>query len=408
MMSGRINHAVMRDRNRALVLEVIRRDGPVGRAQVARATDLGKPAVSAIVDDLLRGGRVREAGRGTTGVDGGRPSVLLEFEPTSEAYLAAQIGVHTTTVVVADGAGAIRATRSAASIRGDGAAGTALLGALADGVLADAGTPRHVVRSAGLALPGLINRRTGMLDVAPNLGWHAVEIERAAADALGVPVTVHNITQAAAFAESRFGAAAGTDSFVWVYAGSGIGAAIVMEGELLLGARGLAGEIGHCRVVEDGPACGCGGVGCLETVASGLAVERAGRAAATGRRRSALRGRDGVTTNDVLEAAAAGDVVSAGILREAGSRLGRGISYLIRITDPDLVVVGGPLAEAGELLLDPIRRALRLDLSGTDPVPVVGSAVGDHAPLTGALLLAMDAGGAPLPARIGPPLVAAG
>lgn len=390
----------MRAANKRMVLAEIRRSGPIARAELARRTALGKPAISGIVDDLLSEGLLREVGLGETKAKGGRPPILVEFDPTAEAYLAIHFGVNTTTVAVADGRGSIVASRSARTRRGDPTAGVRAARNLTRAVLAAGNISPDHVRTGAVAVPGLVNRNTGVLRLAPNLGWHDFPIAEALTDALKVPMTAYNITQAAAIAEARLGAAQAVKSFVWVYVGSGVGAAIVDDGQLVFGSRGFNGEIGHCRVVDRGPRCACGKIGCLEVLASGQAIARAGEEAASGRRKTVLQGRSDLTAHDVIDAALAGDAVASNIVAEVGRVLGRGVAYLAGILDPELVVIGGRVALAGDLLLDPVRRVLGRSLLHQASLPVVRSALADRAELAGALLLAMEAAGAPAPSGL--------
>ena len=163
-----------------------------------------------------------------------------------------------------------------------------------------------------------------MCVLAPNLGWRDLPLRDALADELGVPVRVNNITQAAAVAEGRVGAARGARSFVWVYVGSGVGSGVVIDGKLFFGQRGFSGEIGHCPVVEDGPLCACGRRGCLETVASAMALAAPPRAAIAAGEPTVL-GRAARARRSAASIAAAardGDAVALRILRKPASTSG--------------------------------------------------------------------------------------
>src|SRR5207249_9654566 len=152
----------------------------------------------------------------------------------------------------------------------------------------------------------------------------------------------------------------GVRQFVWVYVGTGVGTGIVVDGQLFSGTNGFAGELGHCPVVEGGPPCNCGRRGCLETVAAAPAIARAAEEAVAGGARTALAGAGAPhDATQVVRVAAAGDRVARRIVAEVGDHLGRGIAYLLNILNPGLIVVGGPVADAGDLLLDPVRRSLR-------------------------------------------------
>ena len=160
-----------------------------------------------------------------------------------------------------------------------------------------------------------------------------------------------------------------------MYVGSGVGSAIVHDGQLVYGTRGFAGEIGHCRVVDDGPRCHCGKRGCLEVFTSGPAIaDAAGRA----------------SVSDVIDDAHDGNEAARDTLRAAGHLLGLGTSYLVSILNPELVVVGGEVSPAGDLLLEPLRAALHEDVLEPERVPVIATGLTGDPALAGAVLLAFE------------------
>ena len=205
-----------------------------------------------------------------------------------------------------------------------------------------------------------------------------------------MPVIVNNVTSAGALAEGRVGVAKSVRSFVWAYVGSGVGAGIVLDGHVFSGTQGFSGEIGHCAVVAEGPLCACGMRGCLETLVSGRAVVRAAEAALEGGEASALRGVAPLDVAAIAAAARSGDALAQRIFANVGEHLGVGVSYLVNILDPELVVLGGSLLEAGGLVLDGTRASMaRHSLKGSR-IPVVVSALGDDAGLIGAVFAAID------------------
>jgi N-acetylglucosamine repressor len=299
--------------------------------------------------------------------------------------------VHATTVAVADAQGTIKMVRGQPSILGMPEQTLATLRPMVADVLLAANVPRSRVEAAGATVPGLIDQESGVCVLAPNLRWHDVPLREALTKELGVPVTVNNITQAAAIAEGRVGAARGARSYVWVYVGSGVGSGVVNDGRLFIGQRGFSGEIGHCQVVEGGPLCACGRRGCLETVASAMALTRAAASAVAAHEPTLLAARPAPLDPAAITAAAReDDAVALRILADAGEHLGRGISYLVNVLNPEMVVIGGPIAEAGELLLKSVRTAVAHHALAPNGVAIVPSALGDRAELTGAVLLAMD------------------
>src|SRR4051794_24241602 len=382
----KIDRQVMRAHNRAVVLDAVRRSGPLARTEVAHRTSLAKPTVSAIVDELLADGLVLEVGVGTSTAAGGRPPTFLDLDVTRDAYVGVHIGVSETTVAVADGRGTIVARQSRKSATRSPTRSLEHVTQLLDDALAQTSIARSTIRHATIAVPGLVDRETGVCVLAPNLGWRDVAVAEQFGDALRVPVTVWNTPHASAFAEARLGAARDVDTFVWLYVGPGVGSAIVQDGALVTGTRGFAGEIGHCRVADDGPQCHCGKYGCLEMYTSAGAITEAAREAGVPSRRSAP------TFDDVVHAARDGHESARRVLDDAGHMLGLGTSYLVSILNPELVVVGGEATDAFDFLLDPLRGALAQDALEAEQVPVVASGIEGDAGVAGAVLLAFEAG----------------
>jgi glucokinase len=255
------------------------------------------------------------------------------------------------------------------------------------------------VAAIGVGLAGLIDARSGVLLSAPNLSWRGLGVSHGLGARFGLPVTVDNDATAAAWGESRLGASRGSDDSLFVGVGTGIGGGIITGGRLVRGAHGLAGEIGHVIVEPDGPLCGCGNRGCWEQVASGLAIARAGgRAVAEepGSTIARLAGGDSrrATGELVTEAARDGDAAAVAIVTAVARRLGEGIAGLVNVLDPDLVVVGGGVGDAEDLLMGPLREAYAAAIEGADvrpDVPIVPAQLGNDAGAIGAALLAMEA-----------------
>jgi glucokinase-like ROK family protein len=285
----------------------------------------------------------------------------------------------------------VRATRETPTRHGNPRVALDSALALVDAALAEAGLPRERLQSVGVTVPGLVDMRTGTVAFAPNLGWRDAPIRHMLQHALELPVVVHNVTNAGAIAEGRVGVAKGARSYVWVYVGHGLGAGIVIDGQLFSGTKGFSGEIGHCPVVDDGPLCSCGLRGCLESLASGSAIERIAAQAAKGSEPTSLATHAApLDAAVVLEAARAGDAVSQRILREVGQHLGVGLSYLINVLDPELVVLGGRVMEAADFILDGARASMARHTLGGSKVEVVASALGPRAGLMGSVIAAMD------------------
>jgi N-acetylglucosamine repressor len=389
-VQGKVDSRAMREVNRSIVLDIIRRGGRVSRTDLARRSTLTKPTVSAIVEDLLARGIVQEVGYGKTVASGGRRARLLEFNDASAAYLGIGFGVETTTVALADARGEIRVRREVPTLHADPEGTVAAAAALAEEVCEAAGFPRDRLQGVGVTVPGLVKVESGLVATAPNLHWVDVPIRDMLTAALGVPVVVNNVTSASAIAESRAGVAKGVRSFVWAYVDSGVGAGIVIDGHVFSGTQGFSGEIGHCAVVAGGPVCSCGMRGCLETLVSGPAIVRAAEAAIAAGEQTSLRGVTPLDQQAVANAARSGDAVALKIFASVGEHLGVGVSYLVNILDPQMIVLGGGVMEAGDLLLESTRASIAHHSLKGARIPVAVSALGDDAGLIGAVFAAMD------------------
>lgn len=220
------------------------------------------------------------------------------------------------------------------------------------------------VEAVGASAAGFVDKSRAVLVFAPNLAWRDEPLKDHLERAVGLPVVVENDANAAAWGEFRFGAAEDVDSLLMLTIGTGVGGGIVLDGELVRGGFGMGAEVGHIPMVPGGVRCGCGNLGCLESYASGSALVRMTREAAVARPDAAalLLERAGGEADKIggqmiTEAAQQGDLFAVERLAELGSWIGRGIASLTAVLDPEVVVVGGGVAEAGDLLLDPVRTS---------------------------------------------------
>jgi len=257
----------------------------------------------------------------------------------------------------------------------------------------------HPVAAVGIGAAGWIDESRSTVLFAPNLAWRNEPLRDRVADRVGLPVVVENDGNAAAWAEFRHGAARAADeSMVLVALGTGIGGGLIIGGQLIRGAHGIAGEPGHVRVVPDGLPCGCGRRGCLEQYASGKALLRYAKQRAQAEPASAARLLDlaggaveAITGTMVTTAAREGDPAAVAAFTTVGGWLGEGLIDLVQLLDPQVLVVGGGVADAGELLLAPTRAAFTAGLAARGALPVatvVGATLGNTAGVVGAADLA--------------------
>ncbi|HKY58514.1 MAG TPA: ROK family protein [Aeromicrobium sp.] len=239
----------------------------------------------------------------------------------------------------------------------------------------------HPVDAVGVGVAGLVDRAGEVVRIAAHLPLQDEPLRDEVAAALELPVVVDNDANAGGWAEARFGAARGAENAVFVAVGTGIGGAIIIDGGLRRGWQGAAGEIGHLIVERDGRPCPCGSRGCWEQYGSGRALVRAATEA----------GLDVPHGAAVTAAAAAGDERALGVFGEIGGWVGVGIAGLVAVLDPEVVVVGGGVSAAGDLLLEPARDSFRAHLtarSSRPEPPVLRAALGPDAGLIGAADLA--------------------
>ncbi|MFC4555867.1 ROK family glucokinase [Georgenia faecalis] len=226
------------------------------------------------------------------------------------------------------------------------------------------------VGAVGVAAAGFISPRRDGVVFAPNIAWRDYPLRERLALGIDLPIVIENDANAAGWAEFRFGVAREARSMVMLTVGTGLGGAIVLDDMLLRGSFGAAGEIGHMRMVPNGHYCGCGHEGCWEMYASGRALTRAARNAiitdaSRGQRLLELAAADGgkVKGPHVTAAAAEGDPLARELVIQLGHWVGAGIADLVAVLDPQIVVIGGGVAESGDLLLEPAREEFRAQLS---------------------------------------------
>jgi glucokinase-like ROK family protein len=371
-------------RNREKVVAALREAGSASRAELARRTELSRTTVASIVVDLQQEDLVVEReDDGGASPRGGRPPRLLSFSRSAGAAIGIDFGKRHLRVAAADLSHAILA-EAERELRTDEPAEGGLETAvqLVDQVLREADLSRSEVIGVGLGLPGPIDMRSGRVGSSSILpGWIGVRAEEELGSRLELPVHVDNDANLGALAELHWGAAEGRRNAAYLKVSTGIGAGLIIDGRLFHGSAGMAGEIGHTILQEEGPVCRCGKRGCLETLAGAAALVEL------------LHGTHGtdLTTQQLLRAAADGDSAARRVLADAGRHIGTALATLCDLLNPELIVVGGELSAAGDVLLDPLREqvhrhAIPATARGVDIVPGV---LGPRAELLGALALVL-------------------
>ena len=359
-----IDHTDMRDMNLALILQTLYNDAPLSRAALAAETGLNKATVSSIVKDLLNLGFARELGIDLTSMEVGRPAINLEPNPDAGYMIGMEIGVDFISVIVVNFATDIVSRRyENTNILGNQQAvlDRALL--LLQESYEQIKQRKRPLFGIGIGVPGLVDVADGKLLFAPNMGWRDVPLKEMVEAQFGVPVFVANEANLAALGECLFGAGMNSNFMVYISTDVGLGGGIVLNGNLLHGATGFAGEVGHMTVERNGLPCNCGNRGCWETVAGRQALFRRVEEAIQAGQSSRITGminRDfsKLSISLIVEAAKQNDQVALAALRETGEWLGIGIAGLLNIINPQQVVLGGSLSVAQAFLLPVIHETI--------------------------------------------------
>lgn len=345
------------------VLDAIRLGRARSRADLVALTGLSRSVVAGRVAELLERGLITEGDPGPS--TGGRPPRQLAFRGDAGHLLVADLGATSIDVAVTTLDGRILAHIDEPA---DIASGPEGVLARVDELFEELRAPRRRLPGrlwgVGIGVPGPVEFRTGR-PISPSImpGWDGYPLRDRFAGRYGAPVWVDNDVNVLALGEWRSGVAAGHDNVIVVKIGTGIGAGIISDGRLHRGAQGSAGDVGHIHVSDDpSVVCRCGNTGCLEAHAGGEAVGRDGQAAAragrSARLRAVLDSRGAVTAEDVARAASFGDAVAMELLQAAGRRVGLMLASVVNFFNPSLVVIGGGVAQSGDVLLASIREVV--------------------------------------------------
>lgn len=252
---------------------------------------------------------------------------------------------------------------------------------------------KESIEGIGFGFPGQIDCDNGIVRLAPNIpGWVNIPIAEIVSKEFGIPVKVDNDVRCAALAELNYGAGKGAKNMICITVGTGIGSGIIMNGKLVRGASNAAGELGHIKLqMEGGPICGCGDTGCLEAFASGPAIVALAEEYIKGGKSTKYRelANPDITPYIVAEAAKQGDVVAKKIFEIVGGYIGIGLASVVNLLNPEKVVIGGGVADAGDLLFNPIKKTLSertMPIQGA-AVEIVHAELGNTAGVIGASLL---------------------
>ena len=374
----------VRRSNLSAITRAVHAGGPLSRSELVAHTGLTRSAVRSLVGELVAGGLLVETRNEPAGVPG-RPSPLVHADPDGAVVLALEINVDSLAAARVGLGGTIhqltRVDRPREHVTVDEI--VADLVELVEPILS--ATDPGALVGIGVGVAGIVSRGDGVVRLAPNLGWRDVPLGERLAQALPAhaPLTVANEADLGGLAELRRGAAIGAGEVLYVSGEVGVGGNIISAGQPLVGAAGFAGEIGHMTVNPDGAPCGCGSTGCWETeIGERAMLVAAGRSPDGGR----------AAVDELILAAFHGDPAALAGVARVGRWLGLGISSLVNVLNPTLVVLGGVLERIHPLVADELeshleRRALS---AARQLVRIVPGALGVNAPIIGAAELAFE------------------
>jgi predicted NBD/HSP70 family sugar kinase len=376
------------DLGRVRVLRALAEHRQISRSELVNRTGLARATVSSTVYELINTGLVHESSAAEVGgTRAGRPAQVLSLAPDCAYALGLDIAHDHVRTVLTDVVGTIlwdRTRPMAVDDDPERALDTAVQ--LIDAALGEVGVPREKILGlgAGFACPvDKDRRRLHAEGIMP--GWVGVQPVDELAGRTGLPVQIINDANAGVLAERRFGAARGCDNVVYLRLSSGIGAGAICDGRMLLGHDGVAGELGHVVVEPHGALCRCGNRGCLETIASPPAIADL---------LTRSWGRP-VATTDLPDLLRIADRGTARAVEDAGEAVGRVLAIAVMMLNPEMIVVGGELAAAREILFEPMRRTINRNtmVCHAQSLRIVPSALGDSAGVRGAAALVLE--GAP-------------
>ena len=385
----------MKSTNLSIVLNLIREKGPISRADIAKLTKLTPPTISNLTKELLVEERIVEQSLGES--SGGRKPTLLTLNSERHHIIGVDIGSHEMNLILTNLTGEVK--HSIIQAMPSSVKKESLLSLLTKSIrtmIISAPEPEKLI-GIGVAMHGIVDVAKGESVFAPNLNLHHIPIKDILEKEFGLMVIVENDARAIAHGHQWFGHEKGAQDLACINVGRGIGAGLIIDGELYLGHDFISGEIGHMAIDLHGPTCSCGNNGCLQTFATGPAIAERMRAKLEEGESSSLSVMLGdgscseITGEEVFEAAKAGDSLAQQVLQEAGEYLGIGLTNLIHIINPEKIVLSGGVINAREFLLDTVQETIqkRALTEKAKKTVITVSSFGSYATVIGAISLVL-------------------
>lgn len=358
----RIDKTVINVMNKSNILQIVRDQSPVFKAEIARLCNLSIPTVMKITDELIDRGLVRKVGKGE--ISRGKPPEMLEFVADRYFIIGVDVGTTFISTIIMDLSARVLnryMTPTHVEQRPD-----EVIGRIIDSlrfIISNSNVDESKILGIGIGMPGLLDSEAGVVLFSPDFGWENINLLKPIRNVFSMPIVMENVTRAMAMGEKWFGAGRNTDIFLYINLGFGIGSAIMIDGELFRGFSGKAGELGHMTVERNGPLCNCGNYGCLEALASANAISKQAKLSIkNGRQSSILELANGdpdkIEAKTVFDAAKNGDALALEIVMQAIEYLGVAIASATNLLEPGLIILEGGVTNAGDILIDNLQKVL--------------------------------------------------
>lgn len=376
---------------KALILNFIKRRGHISRTKLQQITNIRMATITTLVKELMDEGLVREAGYNES--SRGRRQVLLQINPAGAWAIGLEFDADKVNGAIVNLGGEIKArVERKFTTNQDREPILKEIVTVLNKIIQKSGTMASKLRGIGIADPGLVDRHRGVSIFASNIkGWRNVPLRKILEKEFSLPVSLEGGSRAKALAESWLGTGKGIEHLISVDLEVGIGCGIISHGRLIRGSSEFSGELGHTHVIEDGPLCKCGSYGCLDAIASESAII-AHVQEAINRGTTSLANKKDIDIKTIFEAGKKGDKLCRNVLARAGHYLGVGIANLVNLLNPEMIIFGGHMVEAQDLLLKPVERAIKtqaLEVS-CQSLKIEISKLGDTAGVLGGAILVLE------------------
>lgn len=348
------NKTILAQLNKKIVIDLIRKQGPINKAEIARIAGLSIPTVMKITDEFEKQHLVRNIGKGES--TGGKRPDLLEFVYDAYYIVGADIGRHSVKIVIMDMASHVLMQKSISTQDKDIEIPEKFLEKVADAIeelIQKSNIEKDRFMGIGIGVPGILDYKSGNIIFSPDFGWENLHIKKIFQEKFTYKIIIENTNKALAMGEFTYGASRETYNSFYINLGYGIGAASIEDGKVLYGKHGASGEFGHMIMKMNGPKCDCGNKGCLEALASGNAIAKKMKQNLQDGKESAIArflaaGQD-IEAKMVFDAARSGDLLSREIIEEAMEYLGMAIAGIINLLDPEMIVLAGGITKGKDV-----------------------------------------------------------